>query len=96
MGLLERERQLQLKAKSLQSCLKNEKEEVFLLSAATDSVRPIWLSWSGIWVSGERAPILLEVTVSFIHNPLGSKASEHYCKPGQPVQSRDEKEGKRI
>ncbi|CAI5685296.1 unnamed protein product [Oreochromis niloticus] len=27
-GLLERERQLQLKAKSLQSCLKNEKEEV--------------------------------------------------------------------
>lgn len=28
MGLLERERQLQLKLKSLQNCLKNEKEEV--------------------------------------------------------------------
>lgn len=29
-GLLERERQLQLKVKSLQNCLKNEKEEVHL------------------------------------------------------------------
>ena len=28
MGLLERERQLQMKVKSLQNCLKTEKEEV--------------------------------------------------------------------
>lgn len=28
IGLLERERQLQLKVKSLQNCVKNEKEEV--------------------------------------------------------------------
>lgn len=31
-GLLEKERQLQLKLKSLQNCLKNEKEEVLSLA----------------------------------------------------------------
>lgn len=81
-GLHETERQLHLKIKTLQSCLKTEKDEVsfYCIFIMTNTQVSVFTNCASAYIMHEPTQLIIQ------SSSTGSEAPEYHCQPGLSVQ----------